>query len=126
VERVEGLAKVSDWDRAYFEINAFERQLIDHGTALAKFWIHVSPEEQLKRFKERERVPWKHHKITDDDWRNRKKMPAYKEAVEEMLTRCSPPEAPFTVVAGNDKRFARVQILRTVVERLSAALDRAT
>ncbi len=66
------------------------------------------------------------HKITDNDWRNRKQRPAYEEAVDEMLTRCNPPEAPFTVVAGNDKRFARVQIIRTVVERLSAALDRAT
>lgn len=123
VERVEGLAPVADWDRAFFEINAFERQLTEHGTALAKFWIHISPDEQLKRFKERERVEWKQYKITDEDWRNRKKMPAYREAVEEMLTRCSPPDAPFTVVAGNDKRFARVQILRTIVQRLSAVVN---
>lgn len=122
VERVEALATVADWDRAYGEINAFERQLIDHGTALAKFWIHVSPEEQLKRFRERHRVAWKQHKLTDDDWRNRKKRPAYTDAVEEMLARCSPAEAPFTVVAGDDKRFARVQILRTVVERLATAV----
>jgi AMP-polyphosphate phosphotransferase len=125
VERVEGFASVADWDRAFFEINAFERQMIEHGTALAKFWIHISPEEQLKRFKERERVAWKQHKITDEDWRNRKKMPAYREAVEEMLTRCSPTEAPITVVAGNDKRFARVQILQTIVARLGAAVDAA-
>lgn len=122
VERVEGFAPVADWDRAYFEINGFERQLVDHGTALAKFWLHVSPDEQLKRFKERQRVPWKHHKITAEDWRNRKKIPAYREAVEEMLARCSPAEAPFTVVAGNDKRFARVQILQTIVDRLSRTL----
>ena len=122
VERVEGFAPVADWDRAYGEINAFERQLVDHGTALAKFWLHISPEEQLKRFKERERVAWKRHKITDEDWRNRKRRPQYREAVEEMLARCSPPEAPFTVVAGNDKRFARVQILRTAVAALGAAL----
>jgi polyphosphate kinase 2 (PPK2 family) len=122
VERVEGFAPVADWDRAYFEIDAFERQLVEHGAALGKFWIHISPDEQLKRFKERQRVAWKHHKITDEDWRNRKKLPAYKAAVDEMLARCSPSEAPFTVVAGNDKRFARVQILRTIVERLEAAL----
>lgn len=122
VERVEGFAPVADWDRAYYEINAFERQLTDHGMAVAKFWIHVSPAEQLKRFKERGRVAWKQHKITDEDWRNRKQRPAYGAAVEEMLARCSPPEAPWTIVAGNDKRFARVQILRTVIERLERAL----
>ncbi|WKW12684.1 polyphosphate:AMP phosphotransferase [Pseudogemmatithrix spongiicola] len=123
VERVEGFAPVADWDRAYFEIDAFERQLVDHGAALGKFWIHISPAEQLKRFKERQRVAWKRHKITDEDWRNRKKLPAYKAAVDEMLARCSPGEAPFTVVAGDDKRFARVQILRTIVERLEGALE---
>lgn len=122
VERVEGFAPVADWDRAYCEINGFERQLVDHGTALAKFWLHVSPDEQLKRFKERQRVPWKHHKITAEDWRNRKEIPAYREAVEEMLARCSPAETPFTVVAGNNKRFARVQILQTIVDRLSRTL----
>lgn len=122
VERVEGFAPVADWDRAYGEIDAFERQLVDHGTVLAKFWIHISPEEQLKRFKERQRVAWKRHKITDEDWRNRQQLPAYKAAVDEMLARCSPPEAPFTVVAGNDKRFARVQILRRVVDGIEQAL----
>jgi polyphosphate:AMP phosphotransferase len=122
VERVEGFASVPDWDRAYGEINAFERQLTDHGMALAKFWIHVSPAEQLKRFKERQRVAWKHHKITPEDWRNRKQRPAYTAAVEEMLTRCSPADAPWTVVAGNDKRCARVQILRHVIERLTRVL----
>jgi polyphosphate:AMP phosphotransferase len=122
VERVEGFAPVADWDRAYYEIDAFERHLVDHGTALAKFWIHISPDEQLKRFKERERVAWKRHKITDEDWRNREKLREYRAAVDEMLARCSPAEAPFTVVAGNDKKFARVQILRSVVDRLAAAL----
>jgi polyphosphate:AMP phosphotransferase len=123
VERVEGFAPVADWDRAYGEINAFERQLTDHGMAVAKFWIHVSPAEQLKRFKERARVPYKRYKITDEDWRNRKKMPAYREAVEEMLARCTAPAAPWTVVAGDDKRFARVQILRAVADRVERALD---
>jgi polyphosphate:AMP phosphotransferase len=122
VERVEGFAPVADWDRAYGEINDFERQLIDHRMVLAKFWIHISPEEQLKRFKERERVAYKRFKITDDDWRNRKKLPAYREAVEEMLARCESPSAPWTVVAGNDKRFARVQILRTIAERIERAI----
>lgn len=123
VERVEGFAPVADWDRAYFEIDQFERQLVDHGAALGKFWIHVSADEQLRRFKERQRVAWKRHKITAEDWRNREKRPAYTAAVDEMLARCSPAEAPFTVVAGNDKRFARVQILETVIARLERALE---
>ncbi len=122
VERVEGFAPVADWDRAFGEINAFERQLTDHGMAVAKFWIHISADEQLKRFKERERVVYKQFKITNDDWRNRKKMPAYREAVEEMLARCTAPDASWTVVAGNDKRFARVQILRAIADRLERAL----
>jgi AMP-polyphosphate phosphotransferase len=123
VERVEGFAKEAAWDRSYAEINGFEEQLTAHGTALAKFWIHISPAEQLKRFKERQRVEWKQHKITDEDWRNREQIPAYTAAVEEMLARCGPLTAPWTVVAGNDKRFARVQILRTVVDTLQRALD---
>jgi polyphosphate:AMP phosphotransferase len=123
VERVEGFATVDEWDRSYSEINAFERSLVDHGMTVAKFWLQVSAAEQLKRFKERQRVAWKQHKITDEDWRNRKKLPAYREAVEEMLARCSPPAAPWTVVPANDKRFARVTILRTVVERLTETLD---
>ena len=123
VERVEGFASVEEWDRSYAEINAFERAMVDHGMTVAKFWLQVDAAEQLKRFKERQRVAWKQHKITDEDWRNRKKMPAYRDAVEEMLARCSPPAAPWTVVPANDKRFARVTILRTVVERLTETLD---
>ena len=122
VERVEGFAPIADWDRAYGEINDFEHQLTEHGMAVGKFWIHISADEQLKRFKERERVAYKQYKITDEDWRNRKKMPAYTEAVEEMLDRCNAPTAPWTVVAGNDKRFARVQILRAVADRIEQAL----
>ena len=122
VERVEEFAAAEAWARSYAEINEFERQLTDHGVVLLKFWIHISEREQLKRFRERESVPWKQHKITPDDWRNREKMPAYRAAVEEMVARCDPPEAPWTLVAGNDKRFARVQIVRTIVERLEAAL----
>ncbi|MCL4214510.1 MAG: polyphosphate:AMP phosphotransferase [Gemmatimonadales bacterium] len=122
VERVEGFARPDEWQRAYAEINAFERQLTDHGVVLLKFWIHVSEDEQLARFRERETVPWKRHKITPDDWRNRQRIPEYRAAVEEMLARCDPPSAPWTLVAGNDKRFARVQILETIVERLEGAL----
>ncbi len=121
VERVEGFAKEADWDRAYSEINDFERQLTDHGIALGKFWIHISSAEQLRRFRERERVAYKQYKIGPEDWRNRKKAPAYRAAVEEMLSRCATPEAPWTIVAGNDKRSARIQILRTIVARLERA-----
>jgi len=123
VERVEGFATVEEWDRSYSEINSFERSMVDHGMTVAKFWLQVSAAEQLKRFKERQRVAWKQHKITDEDWRNRKQMPAYRDAVEEMLARCSPPASPWTVVPANDKRFARVTILRTVVQRLTETLD---
>ncbi|MBX3173200.1 MAG: polyphosphate:AMP phosphotransferase [Gemmatimonadaceae bacterium] len=124
VERVEGFASVPEWDRSYGEINDFESQLTGHGATLAKFWLQVSPEEQLRRFRERQRVAWKRHKITDEDWRNREKYPAYLEAVEEMLARCSPPSAPWTLVAANDKRHARISILRTIVGRLEEALRR--
>jgi polyphosphate kinase 2 (PPK2 family) len=89
---------------------------------LCKFWLHISPQEQLRRFKDRQRVAFKRYKITDEDWRNRDKWPDYQEAVDEMVARCSTEFAPWTLVAGNDKKFARIQILRTIVERLAAAL----
>jgi polyphosphate kinase 2 (PPK2 family) len=122
VERVEGFATPAEWGRAYGEINSFEEQLAAHGIVLCKFWLHISPEEQLQRFKERETVDYKRYKITDEDWRNRKKWPAYQQAVEDMVARCNTPYAPWTLVAGNDKKYARVQILKTVVDRLEAAL----
>jgi AMP-polyphosphate phosphotransferase len=122
VERVEGFAPVADWSRAYHEINEFEEQLAEHGVVLAKFWVHLSPQEQLRRFKERQTVAYKQYKITDEDWRNRAKWDDYKAAVDDMVAKCSTDVAPWTLVAGNDKRFARVQILKTVVKRLEAAL----
>jgi AMP-polyphosphate phosphotransferase len=122
VERVEGFATPEEWGRAFHEIVEFEEQLVEHGIVLAKFWLHVSPEEQLRRFKERESVSYKQYKITDEDWRNREKYGAYEAAVDEMVARCSTSVAPWTIVAGNDKKFARVQILKTVVKRLEAAL----
>ncbi len=121
VERVEGFARPDEWQRAYHEINAFEEQLVGHGILLAKFWLHLSPAEQLRRFKERQTVAYKRHKITDEDWRNRKKWPDYRRAVDEMVARCSTEFAPWTLVAGDDKRHARIQILKTVVGRLRAA-----
>ena len=123
VERVEKFAKKKEWKRAYEEIHDFEQQLVDYGTVILKFWMHVSPDEQLRRFREREQDPRKRWKLTDEDWRNRKRRDDYHEAVEEMLDKTHTREAPWTVVAGDDKRFARVEVLKTVVEGLSDALD---
>ncbi len=122
VERVEGFAPVADWSRAFHEINEFEEQLAEHGVVLGKFWLHLSPQEQLRRFKERQTVAYKQYKITDEDWRNRAKWDDYKAAVDDIIAKCSTDVAPWTLVAGNDKKFARVQILKTVVKHLEAAL----
>ncbi len=122
VERVEGFATEEAWKRSYREINDFEDQLTQHGIVVAKFWLHVSPDEQLARFKEREQTPWKQHKITDEDWRNREKWDAYERAVNDMITHTSTGYAPWTIVAGNDKRFARIQVLESFRERLASAL----
>jgi len=122
VERVEGFAEPQEWLRAYQEINDFEEQLVQHGIVLHKFWIHISKEEQLARFKKRELVPYKRYKITDDDWRNRKKWDQYKSAVNDMVAHTSTGVAPWTIIPGNSKKFARVQILRTLTERLEKAL----
>jgi polyphosphate:AMP phosphotransferase len=123
VERVEGFAQPHEWGRAYAEINEFERQLTDHGICLAKFWLHISPEEQLARFKERARLAHKKHKITEEDWRNRKKWKDYAAAVDEMVARTSTGHAPWTLVAANDKKLARLTVLKTLCDALEAALD---
>lgn len=124
VERVEGFARYEEWQRAYAEINEFERQMVEFGTIICKFWLHLSPEEQLRRFQERQNVPYKAWKLTDEDWRNREKWPQYEIAVDEMLLRTSTPVAPWTIVEANDKRFARVKVLRTVVQRLEDELGK--
>ena len=123
VERVEGFATEAEWGRAFDEINEFESHLVGHGTMLAKFWLHLSPEEQLRRFREREVTPYKRHKITEEDWRNREKWEAYEGAVNEMITRTSnPPGAPWMLIPAEDKRLARLLVLRAVCERLEAAI----
>jgi len=122
VERVEGFARDDEWTRAYAEINNFEERLIDNGTVLVKFFLHISQEEQLARFNERENTPYKRHKITDEDWRNRDKWPRYEAAVNEMVARTSTGHAPWHLVPGNDKRYARVHVLRTVVEAFEGLL----
>jgi polyphosphate kinase 2 (PPK2 family) len=123
VERVEGFCPPEAWKRAYKEINAFERQLCDFGTILVKFWIHISRDEQLRRFEERQRTGYKSWKLTDEDWRNREKWGAYEEAVRDMLQRTSTLTAPWTIVEGNDKYWSRVKSLSTVVEIFSKKLD---
>ncbi len=123
VERVEGFATSDEWTRAYDEINDFERQLVDHGVVLAKFWLHISADEQLRRFRERERAPWKQHKIGADDWRNRDRREDYHDAVEEMIERTGAGESPWTLIAAEDKRHARIAVLRSWCEKLETALD---
>jgi len=123
VERIEGFCTEDAWKRAYREINAFERQLVDYGTILLKFWVHIGKDEQLRRFEEREHIQYKSWKLTDEDWRNREKWDAYEAAVSEMLLKTSTLTAPWTIVEGNDKFWARVKVLRTLVETLSRELD---
>ena len=118
VERVEGFAPEADWRRAYEEIRDFEAELADAGIVVAKFWLAIDKAEQLRRFKAREKVGYKRHKITEEDWRNRRKWPAYAQAVHDMVVRTSTPTAPWTLVEANDKLFARVKVVETLCERL--------
>lgn len=122
VERVEGFATHEEWSRAYKEINDFERELSDDGIVLVKFWLHISPDEQLRRFQARESEPWKQHKISAEDYRNRAKQNSYEAAAAEMLERCSTEYAPFTVIPAEDKRYARLTVLETYCDRLEAEL----
>ena len=124
VERVEGLAMAHEWQRAYQEINGFEEQLIESGVTVIKFWMHISPEEQLKRFEQRKATPWKQHKLTEEDWRNRDKWQAYTQAVNDMVLHTSIDKAPWHIVAANDKYLARVNVIKTVCERLAHALSK--
>ena len=122
VERVEGFCSEADWMRAYEEINDFEDALIRAGAVVVKFWLSISDEEQLARFNARALEPHKRHKITDEDWRNREKWPQYERAVCDMIDRTSTESAPWTLVEANDKRYARIKVLRTLCEQLEAAL----
>jgi polyphosphate:AMP phosphotransferase len=126
VERVEGFCSENDWLRAYSEINDFEHELADAGVIVIKFWLQISQEEQLRRFKEREKIEFKRFKITQEDWRNREKWGAYQQAICDMVERTSTGNAPWTLVEANDKNYARVKILRTLCERLEAELNGRT
>ena len=125
VERVEELAEREEWLRAYDEINGFERALVDDGMILVKLWMQISSDEQLHRFQRRERKPLKQWKLTDEDWRNREKRDQYEQAVEDMLARTDQAQSPWYVIAAESKRFARVEVIRTVIAEIEAGMERA-
>ncbi len=124
VERVEGFAKQHEWKRAFAEINNFEEQLTDGKNILLKFWLHISAEEQLRRFEERANTPYKNYKITDEDWRNREKGPAYKIAADEMFMRTDTAYAPWKIIPAESKYFARIEVLKCYRDALNKALDK--
>ena len=122
VERVEGFAEPEEWLRSYQEITDFEEQLTTHGIIVIKFWLHISKDEQLRRFKEREVTPWKQHKITEEDWRNREKWDDYELAVNEMVARTSTIHSHWTLVPGNDKKVARITVIKEFCKQIKKAL----
>ena len=121
VERLEGFCSEKDWQRAYNEMNEFERQLTDWGAVVLKFWIHIDPDTQLARFTDRQNTPEKQWKITEEDWRNREKWSQYETAVDEMLQKTSTENAPWFIIESNDKKYARIKALRIIVEELEKA-----
>lgn len=123
VERIEGFCAEADWKRAFREINQFERQLVDFGAILLKFWVNITREEQLRRFEDRAADKLRSWKLTAEDWRNREKWDLYEAAVNEMILKTSTLDAPWTIVEGNDKLYARIKVLRTLVDKLSKELD---
>jgi len=125
VERVEKYCSEFDWMRAYHEINDFEAQLVRHQTVIVKFWLTISKEEQLRRFKAREKIGFKRFKITEEDWRNRDKWDAYELAIGDMVDRTSTEAAPWTLVEANDKNFARIKVLKTLCQRIETAMKKA-
>ena len=122
VERVDELATDEEWRRAYSEIRELERSLTKNGMILIKFWMHISPEEQLKRFEKRQDTPLKRWKLTSEDWRNRERRPVYTEAVEDMFEHTHRDNAPWTIVPGDSKKFARVFVIEHVIERIEAGM----
>ena len=124
VERVEGFCSNADWMRAYHEINDFEAQLVRHNIVVAKFWLTISKDEQLRRFEDRKKTGFKRFKITDEDWRNREKWDAYEQAICDMVDRTSTEIAPWTLVEANDKNFARIKVLKTLCQRIEAAMNK--
>lgn len=125
VERIEGFATEREWKRAYSEINEFEDQLVDNDYVVCKFWLHITKDEQARRFERRKKQAHKKWKLTEEDWRNRKKWDEYEIAVNEMVERTSTTRAPWTLVEANDKKFARIKVLETICDRLEAKLKQA-
>ena len=122
VERLEGFCSENDWQRAYNEINEFEKELTDWGAAVIKFWVQIDKDTQLARFTDRQNTPEKQWKITDEDWRNREKWDLYEVAVNEMIQKTSTEFAPWHILESNDKRYARLKALRTVIEEIEKKL----
>ena len=121
VERLEGFCSENDWQRAYNEINEFEKELSDWGAVVIKFWVQIDNKTQLDRFTERQNTPEKQWKITDEDWRNREKWDQYEEAVNEMLQKTSTTYAPWRILESNDKKYARIKALRIVIDEIKKA-----
>jgi polyphosphate kinase 2 (PPK2 family) len=125
VERIEGLARKRDWKRAFQEINEFERALHEHGTRVIKIFLHITPEEQLRRFRARVLDPTKRWKLSYEDFRNRKKWSAYEEATDDMFQKTSSSHAPWHAIPANSKKYARIEALRIIAKRLSSGVDLA-
>lgn len=123
VERIEGFCIEDEWRRAYHEINEFEAHQVSFGMVVCKFWLHISKDEQLRRFKSRELDPYRSYKLTDEDWRNRAKWEVYWQGVEDMLVHTSTPLAPWTVVEADNKLFARAKVVRTIVDAIERRLN---
>jgi polyphosphate kinase 2 (PPK2 family) len=123
VERIERLCPPGDWQRGFTEINSFEQQLVESNIVLLKFWLAISPDEQLRRFKEREATGYKRYKLTEEDMRNREKWSAYEAAACDMIARTSTEAAPWTLVEAEDKRHARIKVLKTISDRLCQVID---
>jgi polyphosphate kinase 2 (PPK2 family) len=124
VERLEGFCSENDWQRAYNEINEFEKELTDWGAVVIKFWVQIDKRTQLKRFKERQATPEKQWKITDEDWRNREKWDLYEDAIDEMIQKTSTENAPWYILESVDKKYARIKALEITVEQLKKACSR--
>ena len=123
VERIEGLCPQPRWEQAYQEINEFEKQLTDFGAVVLKFWLHIDPDEQLRRFNDRQNTPEKQWKITQEDWRNREKWPQYEQAVDEMIRRTSTKSAPWIIVESQDKRYARIKAIQSAIQAIEARIQ---
>jgi polyphosphate:AMP phosphotransferase len=123
VERVEKFAGDHEWQRAYQEINDFEDQMVQHGIIVVKFWLHIDQDEQLQRFKAREKTPHKQHKITEEDYRNRDKWHEYREAIHDMISQTDTKRAPWTLISAQDKKFARIAVFKTLIDRLNSTLS---